>query len=79
MTTQYRTPRLATLIHQATPYRGEWIILQNADRQYTARHEVEQAHGERKVVELISLKSLSEAQAFSIYLSTHGWSQQWQT
>lgn len=78
MNRQYRTPRVATLIHQATPYRGEWVIIENADRHYIARHEVEQAHGERKVIELIPLESLSEAQAFTIYLSTHGWSRQWQ-
>jgi hypothetical protein len=77
MTTQVRNPRLATMIHQATPYRGEWIIVQDADRHYIAKHEVKQAQGDRKLVERIPLKSLAEAQAFSIYLSSHGWSHQW--
>ena len=76
MTTQVRNPRLATMIHQATPYRGEWIIVQDADRHYIAKHEVKQAQGDRKLVERIPLKSLAEAQAFSIYLSSHGWSHQ---
>jgi hypothetical protein len=77
MTTQVRNPRLATMIHQATPYRGEWIIVQDADRHYIAKHEVKQAQGDRKLVERIPLNSLAEAQAFSIYLSSHGWSHQW--
>ena len=74
----YKNPRIATLIHKQTPYRGEWVIYQYQDHHYGARHEVEQFHGERKVVESLKLKSLAEAQAFSIYLSSHGWSRVWQ-
>jgi len=74
MPTPYQNPRIAKLIHKKTPYRGEWVIYHDQDRNYGACHEVEQSHGERKVVESIKLQSLAEAQAFSIYLSSHGWS-----
>lgn len=69
----YRTPRLATLHHRATPYRGEWIIYQYANREYRAIHEVPQLNGERKAVESVSLSSLAHAQSFSGYLACHGW------
>ena len=78
MATLYKNPRIATLIHKQTPYRGEWVIYQYHDHNYGACHEVEQSHGERKVVENLKLKSLAEAQAFSIYLGSHGWSRLWQ-
>ena len=78
MATLYKKPRIATLIHKQTPYRGEWVIYQYHDHNYGACHEVEQSHGERKVVETLKLKSLAEAQAFSIYLGSHGWSRLWQ-
>lgn len=78
MATLYKNPRIATLIHKQTPYRGEWVIYQYHDQNYGACHEVVQSHGERKVVESLKLKSLAEAQAFSIYLSSHGWSRLWQ-
>ena len=78
MATLYKNPRIATLIHKQTPYRGEWVIYQYHDHNYGACHEVEQSHGERKVVETLKLKSLAEAQAFSIYLGSHGWGRLWQ-
>jgi hypothetical protein len=78
MATLYKNRRIATLIHKQTPYRGEWLIYQYHDHNYRACHEVEQSHGERKVVETLKLKSLAEAQAFSIYLGSHGWSRLWQ-
>ena len=78
MATLYKNPRIATLIHKQTPYRGEWVIYQYHYHNYGACHEVEQSHGERKVVETLKLKSLAEAQAFYIYLGSHGWSRLWQ-
>ena len=78
MTTQYQNPLLATMVHQRTPYRGQWTIVKDTSHHYIARHEVEQPQGQRKLVEHISLQSLAEAEAFSIYLSSHGWSRQWQ-
>ena len=76
MTTQYQNPLLATMVHQETPYRGQWSIVKETSLQYVARHEVEQPQGQRKLVEHLSLKSLAEAEAFSIYLCSHGWSRQ---
>ncbi|MFM7434822.1 MAG: hypothetical protein ACKO1Q_02325 [Vulcanococcus sp.] len=75
--TPYRRPRIATLKHRATPYRGEWVIYQAANHQYLACHEVIQLQGERKTVEQVSLASLADAQQFSGYLSTYGWSKDW--
>ncbi len=69
----YLTPRIATLQNRAAPYRGEWVIYQFANREYKAVHEVPQLNGERKAVESISLSTLSDAQTFSGYLSSHGW------
>jgi hypothetical protein len=76
MTTQYQNPLLTIMVHQETPYRGQWIIVKDTSLQYIDRHEVEQHQGERKLVERISLKSLAEAEAFSTYLCSHGWSLQ---
>ena len=69
----YLTPKIATLQNRATPYRGEWIIYQYANREYRAIHEVPQLNGERKAVESLSLSTLSDTQIFSSYLSSHGW------
>lgn len=69
----YLTPKIATLKNRATPYRGEWIIYQYANREYRAIHEVPQLNGERKAGESVSLSTLSDAQTFSSYLSSHGW------
>lgn len=74
----YRNPRIATLVHKQTPYRGQWIIYHDTDHQYQACHEVEQQHGEWRIVESLTLKSLVEAQAFSINLRSYGWSRLWQ-
>jgi len=71
------TPKIATLQIRATPYRGEWIIYQYANREYIAVHEVPQLNGERKAVESVSLSTLSDAQTFSSYLSSHGWHRVW--
>jgi hypothetical protein len=73
----YLTPKIATLQNRATPYRGEWVIYQFANREYKAVHEVPQLNGERKAVESISLSTLSDAQTFSGYLSSHGWQRIW--
>lgn len=70
----YKDPAIATLIHKQTPYRGQWVIYQAANLLFKACHEVQQHNGERKVVEQVSLQSLADAQAFSIYLSSYGWS-----
>ncbi len=78
MATLYRNPRIATLVHKQTPYRGQWIIYHDPDHQYQACHEVEQQHGERRIVESLTLRSLAEAQAFSGYLISYGWSRLWQ-
>jgi hypothetical protein len=75
----YRRPRIATLKHRATPYRGEWVIYEAANHQYLACHEVVQQRGERKTVEQVSLPSLADAQTFSGYLSSYGWSKEWMT
>lgn len=69
----YLTPKIATLKNRATPYRGEWIIYQYANREYRAIHEVPQLNGERKAGDSVSLSTLSDAQTFSSYLSSHGW------
>lgn len=73
----FLTPKIATLQNRATPYRGEWIIYQFASREYKAVHEVPQLNGERKVVESISLSTLSDAQILSGYLSSRGWQRIW--
>ena len=78
MATPCRDPRIATLVHKQTPYRGRWIIYHDTDHQYQACHEVEQQHGERRIIESLKLRSLAEAQAFSVYLSSYGWSRLWQ-
>ena len=70
----YKDPAIATLIHKQTPYRGKWVIYQAPDLLFNACHEVQQQNGDRKVVEQVSLQSLADAQAFSIYLSSYGWS-----
>lgn len=49
MATLYKKPRIATLIHKQTPYRGEWVIYQYRNHNYGTCHELEQSHGERKV------------------------------
>ena len=64
-------------MHKDTPYRGQWVIDQVPNLLFRARHEVEQLNGDRKVVEEVVLHSLADAQAFSTYLSSHGWSQVW--
>ena len=74
----YKRPRIATLKHRETPYRGEWVIYQYANHEYTACHEVDQMKEGRKTVESVALKSLAEAQAFSGYLSGYGWSKVWE-
>lgn len=79
MTTLYRNPRIATLVHRQTPYRGQWVIYQDSEHHYQACHEVEQFHGKRKIVESLMLDSLAEAQTFSTYLSSYGWTCVWQT
>lgn len=73
----YMTPKIATLQIHATPYRGEWIIYQYANREYKAVHEVPQLNGERKGVESVSLSTLSNVRTFSSYLSSHGWHMDW--
>ena len=77
MQSVYKNPKIATLKHRATPYRGEWIIYVSENCQYLACHEVEQARGVRKTVEQIALKSLAEAQSFSGYLGAYGWMRVW--
>jgi hypothetical protein len=69
----YLPPKIATLQHSATPYRGEWIIYQHANHEYKAVHEVPQLDGHRKAVESIALASLADAQSFSGYLGSYGW------
>lgn len=73
----YLPPKIATLKHTSTPYRGEWIIYQFANREYKAIHEVPQQNGERKAVESVSLASIAEAQSFSGYLGSYGWQRVW--
>ncbi len=73
----YLIPRIATLKNRATPYRGEWVIYQFANREYKAVHEVQQLNGERKDVESLSFSTLSDAQQFSGYLGSHGWQRVW--
>ena len=75
--TPFQRPRIATLKHRATPYRGEWVIYQTANHQFLACHEVPQQRGERKTVEQVPLPSLADAQHFSGYLSAYGWSKDW--
>ena len=70
----YKNPAIATLVHKDTPYRGQWVIYQDPNLLFSACHEVEQLNGDRKVVEEVALHSLADAQAFSTYLSSHGWS-----
>ncbi len=78
MTSINRTPRIATLVNKQAPYRGRWIISQSPDLAYDASHEVEQNHGSVKVVEQLSLRSLADAQQFTAYLSSYGWSRLWE-
>ena len=78
MDTIYRTPKIATLQHRCTPYRGEWIIYQFANDGYKAVHEVPQQNGERKAVESISLASLADAQSFTGFLGSRGWHRIWE-
>lgn len=73
----YKSRRIATLKHRATPYRGEWVIDAADNLEYIARHEVESSPGRRKTVETVALKSLAEAQTFSGYLGAYGWIKVW--
>ena len=77
MNTIDKQPKVATLQHRATPYRGEWVIDAAADHHYTACHEVEQLKGDHKIVERFTFRPLSEAQTFSGDLRSHGWSKIW--
>ena len=72
-----KIPPIATLIHKHTPYRGQWVIYQEPNLLFNACHEVQQQNGDCKVVEQVSLQSLADAQAFSTYLSSYGWSRVW--
>ena len=73
----YQHPRIATLKHRATPYRGEWVIDAADNLDYVAHHEVEESQGTRKTVESVPLKSLAEAQTFSGHLGAYGWVKVW--
>lgn len=77
MCSAYKTPKIATLQHRATPYRGEWVIYAAENLEYVARHEVLEPRGERKIVESIALRSLAEAQTFTGYLGAYGWVKVW--
>ena len=70
----YKNPGIAKLVNKQAPYRGQWVIYHHPNHQYRACHEVEQMQGECKVVEHVQLNSLADAQAFSTYLSSYGWS-----
>ena len=78
MATSYGNPRIASLKHRSTPYRGEWNIhASHMQNSFTALHEVMQADGRPKVVEKIHLQSLTQAQTFTSYLISHGWQRTW--
>lgn len=78
MNTLYKTPKLVTHKHNASPYRGEWVIYNFENNAYLACHEVRQLCGEKKTVETVTLKSLADAQEFSIYLGAYGWQKVWE-
>jgi len=74
MRTLFKSPKIVTLRHPTTPYRGEWVIYQSSHSEYTACHEIIKEHGNRSTIETFHLRSLAEVNEFSYRLCSYGWS-----